>query len=112
MIATYERRNLHNEKLQSLYLSPNLVRAIKTRRLRWACQIAGKGEGGGAFKILMAKPTGKKPVQRSKGRWEDNICMDLTEIGILRGIWFIRLRIGIIGEWRALVNAGSNLRVP
>ena len=55
-------------------------------------------EGRSAFKILTGKPTGKGPLGRPRRRWEDNIRMDLEEIGIMRGIGLIRLRIGIIGE--------------
>ena len=62
------------------------------------------------FKILTGKPTGKRPLGRPRRRWEENIRMDLEEIGSMRGIGLIQLRIGII--WRALVNAVLNLRVP
>ena len=63
-----------------MYRSPNIV--IKSRRLRWTCHIARMEEGRSAFKILTGKPAGKRPLGRPRGRWEDNIRMDLKEIGI------------------------------
>ena len=84
---------LHNEELHSLCRSPNVVRVIKSRRSRWAGHVARMEEGRSAF-----KSTGKKSLGRSRRRWEDNIRMDLEEIGIMRGIGLNRLRIGIIGE--------------
>ena len=71
---------------------------IKSRRMRWAGHVVRMKEGRSAFKILTGKPTGKGPLGRPRRRWEDNIRMDLEEIGIMRGIGLIRLRIGIIGE--------------
>ena len=81
-----------------MYRSPNIVRVIKSRRLRWAGNVARMEEGRSAFEILPGKPTGKRPLGRPRRRWEDNIRMDLEEIGINAGNWVIRLRIGIIGE--------------
>ena len=76
----------------------NIVRVIKSRRLRWADHVARMEQGrGGAFKILTGTPTGKRPVGSPRLRWEDNIRMDLKELGI-RGIGLIRLKIGIIGD--------------
>ena len=71
---------------------------IKSRRLRLAGHVARMEEGGSAFKMLTGKPTGKRPLGRPRRRWEDNIRMDLEEIGINVVIGLIRLRIGIIGE--------------
>ena len=76
------QRRLHNEELHSLYRSPNIVRVIKSSRLRWAEHVARMEEGRSAFKILTGKPTGKRPLGRHRRRWEDNIRMDLKEIGI------------------------------
>ena len=98
-------RRLHNEELHSLYRSPNIVRVIKSRRLRWAGHIARKEEGRNAFKIL----TGKRPLKRSKLRSEGNIRMDLKEIGINADNW-----VDLAQDkdyWRALVNAALNLWV-
>ena len=88
---------LHSEELHSLCRSPN-VRVIKSRRLRWAGHAARMEEGRSAFKLLSGKPTEKRHLGRPRRRWEDNIRMDLEEIGINAGNWMIRLRIGIIGE--------------
>ena len=71
-----------NEKLHSLYRSPNIVRVIKSRRLRWSGHVARMEEGTSAFKILTGKPTGNRRLGRTRHRWEDNIRLDLKEIGI------------------------------
>ena len=78
-----------------MYRSPNIVRVIKCRRLRWAGHVARMEEGRSGFKILTGKSTGKSPLGRPRRRWEDNIRMNLEE---MRGIGLIRLSIGIIGE--------------
>ena len=81
-----------------MYRSPNIVRVIKSRGLRWTGHVARIEVGRSALKILTGKPTGRRPLGRPRRRWEDNIRMDLEEIGINGGIGLIRLRIGIIGE--------------
>ena len=58
-----------------------IVRAIKSRRLRWAGHVARMVEGRSAFKILTGKPTGKRPLGRPRRRWKDNVRMDLLEMG-------------------------------
>ena len=73
---------LSNEECHSLYRSPNIVRVIKSRRLRWAGYVARMKEGTSAFKMLTGKPTGKRPLGRPGHRWEDNIRIDLKVIGI------------------------------
>ena len=93
-----------------MYRSPNIVRMVKSRRLRWAGHVARMEEGRSAFKILTGKPTGKKPLGRPRRRWEDNIRMDLEEIGINLGNWVDSAQDR--NYWRALVNAALNLRVP
>ena len=105
-----EWTRLHHEELHSLYRSPNIVRVIISRRLRWAGHVARMEEGRSAFKILAGKPTGKRPLRRPRRRWEDNIRMDLEEIGINVGNWVDSAQDR--NYWRALVNAALNLRVP
>ena len=77
-----EWRRFHNEELHSLYRSPNIVKMIKSRRLRWTGHVARMEEGRSAFKILTGKPTGKRPLGRPRRRWEDKTKMDLKEMGI------------------------------
>ena len=76
-----------NEERRRLHSSPNIVRVIKSRRLRWAEHVARTEEGRSTFKILTGKPTGKRPLGRPRRRWEDNIRMVLEEIGINAGNW-------------------------
>ena len=83
---------------------------IKSRRLRWAGHVARMEKCRSAFKILKGKPTGKRPLGRPRRRWEDNIRMDLEEIGINAGNWVDLAQD--MNYWRVLVNAALNLRVP
>jgi hypothetical protein len=76
-----EWRRLHNEKLYALYSSPNIIRVIKSRRLRWTGHVARMGERKGAYRALVGKPEGRRPLGRPRRRWEDNIKMDLREVG-------------------------------
>jgi hypothetical protein len=79
--VTGEWRKLHNEELNDLYSSPNIVRVIKSRRMRLAGHVARKGERRGVYRVLVGKPEGKRPLGRPRCRWEDNIKMDLQEVG-------------------------------
>ena len=106
-IATLWRK-LHNEELNSLY-SPNIVRVIKSRRMRWAGHVARMVEGRGVHKVLVGKPEGKRPLGRPWRRWEDNIKMDL-EVGRGCGDWMELTQDR--DRWRALVSAVMNFRVP
>jgi hypothetical protein len=64
---------LHNEELRDLYSLPNIVRVVKSRRMRWAGHVARMGEGRGVHRVLMGRPEGKRPLGRPRRRWEDNI---------------------------------------
>ena len=105
-----EWRRLHNEELNDLYSSPNIVRVIKSRRMRWAGHVARMGEGRGVYRVLVGKPDGKRPLGRPRRRWVDNIRMDLLEVGCGYMDW-IGLAQGR-DRWRTLVSAVMNLRVP
>jgi len=99
-------RRLHIEELSDLYASPNIVRVIKSRRMRWAGHVARMGEERGAYRVLVGKPEGKRP----RRRWVDNIRMDLQEVGCVYVDW-----IGLAQDrdrWRTLVSTVMNLRVP
>jgi hypothetical protein len=107
--VTGEWRKLHNEELCDLYSSPSIIRIIKLRRMRWARHVARKGEKKNAYRLLVGKPEGKRPLGRPRRRWVDNIRMDLGEVGWGNVDW-----IGLAKDrnrWRALVNSVLNLRV-
>jgi len=104
--AKGEWRKLHNEKLNDLYSSPNIVRVIKSRRVRWAGHVAHMGEGRGVYRVLVGKP----PLVRPRCKWEDNIKMDLQEVGC-GSVGWIELAEDR-DRWQALVNVVMNLQVP
>jgi hypothetical protein len=79
-LVTREWRRLHNEELNDLYCSPNIVRVIKWRRMSWAGHVARIGEERGVYRVLVGKPEGKRIMGRPKRRWVDNIRMDLQEV--------------------------------
>jgi hypothetical protein len=101
---------LHNDELNDLCSSSSILRVIKSRRLRWAGHVARMGEGRGVYRVLVGRPEGKRPLGRPRRRWEDNIEMDLGEIGIDGANW-IQLAQDRV-QWRAFVNTVMNLRVP
>jgi hypothetical protein len=108
--VTGKWRKLHNEELRDLYSSPSIMRIIKSRRMRWAGLVAGVGEKRNAYRLLVGKPEGKRPLGIPRHRWGDNIRMDLGEVG-----WSVVDWIGLAkgrNRWRALVNSVLNLRVP
>jgi hypothetical protein len=84
--ATGEWRRLHNEELNGPYPSPNIIRVIKSRRMRRAGHVARMGEKTGAYRILAGRPEGRRPLGRPRCRWEDNIKMDLQEVGWGHGL--------------------------
>jgi hypothetical protein len=105
-----EWRKLHNEELRDLYSSPSIIRIIKSRRMRWVGHVAQMGEKMNAYRLLVGKPGGKRPVERPRCRLVDNIRMDLGEVGWGDVDW-----IGLSQDrnrWRALVNSVLNLWIP
>jgi hypothetical protein len=72
---------VHNEQLNDLYSSPSIIRVIKSRRMSWAGHVARIGEKRGAYRILVGRREGRRPLGRPRRRWEDNIKMDLQEVG-------------------------------
>jgi len=91
-----ECRRLHNEELKNLYSSPNNVRVIKSRRIRWAGHVTLMGEERGVYRFLVGKPEGRRPLGRPRRRWVNNIRMDLQEVyvGIWTGLGWPRIETG------------------
>jgi hypothetical protein len=103
-------RKLHSEELRGLYSSPSIIRIMKARRVRWVGHVARMGEKRNAYRLLVGKPEGRRPLGRPRRRWLDNIRMELVEVGWGNVDW-----IGLAQDrdrWRALVNAVMNLQVP
>ena len=108
--VTEEWIKLRNEELNDLYSSPNIVRVIKSRKIRWAGHVARMVEKRGVYRVLLGKLEGKRPLRRPRRRWDDNIKMDLQEVGC-GGLNRIDVAEGR-DRWRALMNVLINLRVP
>jgi len=108
--VTGEWRRMHNEGLNDLYSSPNIVRVIKSRRMRRAGHVTRMGEERGVYRVLVGKPEGRRPLGRPRLRWVDNIRVDLQDVGCGYMDW-----IGLDQDrdrWRTLVSAVMNLQVP
>jgi hypothetical protein len=105
-----EWRRLHNEELNDLYSSTNIIRVIKSRRMRLAGHVARMGEERGAYRIFVGRPEGRRPLGRPRRTWEDNIKIDLQEVG-LEGMDWIDMTQDR-DRWWAVVNAVMNFRVP
>jgi hypothetical protein len=101
---------LHNEELHGLYSSSSVIRVIKARRMRWAGHVARMGVVRGAYNIFVGRPEVRRPLGRPRCRWEDNVKMDLREIGFGDVDWIHLVQDR--NRWRALVNTVMNLRVP
>jgi len=108
--VTGEWRRLHNEELNDLYSSHNIVRLIKSRRMRWAGHVARMGEERGVYRVLVGKPEGNRSLGRPRNRWVDNIRMYLQEVGCGYMDWIGRAQDR--DRWRTVVSAVMNLRVP
>jgi len=107
---TGEWRGLHYQELNDLYSSPNIVRVIKSKRMRWAGHVARMCEERGVYRVLLEKPEGRRPLGRPRRRWVDNIRMDLQEVGCGCMDWIELAQDR--DRWRTLVSAVMNLRVP
>jgi hypothetical protein len=107
--VTGKWRKLHSEELHILYASPNIIRQIKSKRMRWEGHVACMGEERNMYRVLMGKPEGKMPLGRPRHRWEHGIRLDLREIcwGSVEWIQLAQDR----DRWRAVVNTVMNLRV-
>jgi hypothetical protein len=104
-----EWRKLHSGELHNFYSSTDIIRQIKSRRMRWAGHVARKGEGRNVYRVLVGKPKGKRPLERPRRRWEDGLKMYLRETG-WGGVEWIHLAQDR-DRWRAVVNAVMKLRV-
>jgi hypothetical protein len=107
--VTGEWRKLHKEELHNLYSSPDIIRQVKSWRMRWVGHVARMGEDINVYKVLMGKPEEKRLLGRPRRRWEDGIRIDLRESG-LGGVDWIRLAQNR-DRCRAVVSAVMNLRV-
>jgi hypothetical protein len=103
-------RKLHNDELHNLYSSLNIVRAIKSRRMRWAGHVTSIAEGRGAYRVLVGRPEGKRPLGRPRRKWDDNIKVDIRKMGI-DGLNWIRLAQDGV-HWPTFINTLMNLQVP
>jgi len=108
--VTGEWRRLHSEEINDLYSSPNIVRVVKSRKMRWVGHVAHMGKERVVYRVLVGKPEGRRPLGRPKRRWVGNIKMDLQEVECGYMDW-----IGLVQDrdrWRTLVSVVMNLRVP
>jgi hypothetical protein len=103
-------RKVHNVEIHNLYSSPYIIRMIKSKRMRWAGNVARMGEKMNAYRVLLGKPEGKRPLGRTGRRWEDNIKIDLRRVGWGSMDWIDVAQDR--DQWRPLVNTVMNIRVP
>ena len=104
-----EWRKLHNAELHALFSSPNIIRSLKSRRLRWAGHVARMEQSRNASRVLVGKPEEKRLLERPRRRWEEDIKMDLREVDCDPGEWIDLAEDRV--QWRAYVRAVMNLRV-
>ena len=107
--VTGEWRKLHNEELRDVYSLPNIVRVVKSRRMRWAGHVVRIVKGRDVHRVLVGKPEGNRPLGRPGCRWENNIKLDLQEVGG-GGNWMELAKDR--DRWWSLVNTVMNFRVP
>ena len=107
---TGEWRKLHYAELHALCSQPNIIRNLKSRRLRWAGHVARMEHSRNAYRVLVGKPEEKRSLGRSRRRWEDNNKMDLRQVGCDSGEWTDLAEDR--GQWRAYVRVVMNLLVP
>ncbi|KAJ4431144.1 hypothetical protein ANN_19739 [Periplaneta americana] len=108
--VTEEWRKLHNTELHALYSSPDIIRNIKSRRLRWSGHVARRGESRNEYRVLVGRPEGKRPLGRPRRRWEDNIKIKLREVGYDDRDW-INLAQGTNAELYSTILATTRLPV-
>jgi len=108
--VTGEWRKLHNAELSDLFSLPNILRVVKSRRMRWAGHVARMGEGRGVHRFLVGKPEGRRPLWRPRRRREDNIKTDIQDVG--RGFEDWMELAQDMDRWRACVITVMNFRVP
>jgi hypothetical protein len=108
--VTGEWRKLHNEELNDLYSLPNIVRVVKSKRVKWVGHVARMGEDRGVYRVLVGKPEEKRPLGKPRRRWEDNIKMDLQKVGWVREDWMELAQDR--DRWRALVSTVRHFWVP
>ena len=104
---TGDWRKLHNAELYALYSSHNIIRNLKSRRLRWAGHVARMQKFRNAYRVLVGKPESKRLLGRPRRRWEDNTKMDLREVSCDPRDWIALAEDR--NQWRAYVRAVMNL---
>jgi hypothetical protein len=108
--VTREWRKLHKEEVRDLYSLQSIIRIMKSRRMRWTGHVARMGEKRNAYRLLVGTSEGRRPVERPRRRWVDNIKMHFLDIGWGGVDWIDPAQDR--DKWRANVNAVMNLRVP
>jgi len=108
--VTGEWRKLHNEELNDQDSSPNIIGVIKSRRMKWAGQVEGTGKRKGAYRALVGKSEGKRPLEEPRRRWKNNINLDLQEVGCGGMDWMDLTQDR--DKWWALLKVAMNLWVP